>query len=110
MDSRIIAIQKDDINLENEAFADLMARTEKYMNEFSKENPSYYHGISPTQLEVESCKMIKIACDGSPFSPDNVKLVSGHSFPDIIAQKFYGIEVKSTKSNQWRKGKPFLIR
>lgn len=101
MDSKIIAIRKEDINLANEAFADLMAKTENCMNEFSKENPSFYHGMSPTQLEVESCKMIRIACEGSPFSPDNVKLVSGHSFPDIIAQKYYGVEVKSTKSNQW---------
>lgn len=101
MDSKIIAIRKEEINLANEAFADLMAKTEKCMNDFSRENPSYFHGISPSQLEIESCKMIRIACDGSPFSPDNVKLVSGHSFPDIIAQKFYGVEVKSTKSNHW---------
>ena len=101
MESKIIAIRKEEINLANEAFADLMAQTEKCMNEFSRENPSYFHGMSPTQLEIESCNMIRIACEGSPFSPDNVKLVSGHSFPDIIAQKFYGVEVKSTKSNQW---------
>jgi len=101
MESKIIAIRKEDINLANEAFSGLMAKTERSMNDFSRSNPCYYSGMSPSKLEEESCKMIKTACDDTPFNPDNVILVSGHTFPDIIAEQYYAIEVKSTKSNHW---------
>ncbi len=101
MESNIIAIRKEDINLANEAFANLMNRTEKNMNDLSRSNPNYFVGMSPSKLEEESCKIIKATCNGTPFNPDNVILVSGHSFPDIIAEQFFAIEVKSTKSNHW---------
>jgi len=71
------------------------------MNDFSRSNPSYFIGMSPANLEVESCKVIKNACRNTPFNPDNVTLVSGHFFPDIIAEKYFGVEVKSTKQNHW---------
>ena len=29
-------------------------------------------------------------------------MVSGASFPDIVAKKYYGVEVKSTIKNQWK--------
>lgn len=102
MESKIIAIRKVDINLANEAFSKLMAKTERSMNVFSRSNPSYFKGMSPSKLEVESCQMIKMACDDTPFNPDNVILVSGHAFPDIIAEKYYGVEVKCTKADHWK--------
>lgn len=101
MENKIIAIRKESINLANEAFADLMAKTERRMNDFSRSNPSYFSGMSSSKLEVESCNMIKTACVDTPFNPDNVILVSGHSFPDIVAETFYGVEVKSTKADHW---------
>ena len=101
MESKIIAIRKEDINLANEAFADLMLKTEKSMNDFSRSNPSYFEKMKPSKFEVESCEMIKKACYDTPFNPNNVILVSGHSFPDIIADNYYGIEVKSTIANHW---------
>lgn len=102
MESKIIAIRKEDINLANEAFSELMAKTERSMNDFSRSNPSYFMGMSPSKLEDESCQMIKMACDDTPFNSDNVILVSGHAFPDIIAEKFYGVEVKCTKADHWK--------
>lgn len=101
MKSKIIAIRREDINLANEAFAELMVKTERSMNDFSHSNPKYFAGMSPSKLEVESCEMIKKACYDTPFNADNVLLVSGHAFPDIIAEQYYGVEVKSTKSNHW---------
>ena len=32
---------------------------------------------------------------GTPFE-DSIELIGGQKFPDIIAKKFYGIEVKTT--------------
>lgn len=37
----------------------------------------------------------------SPFDANEIKLISGHRFPDIVADKYYGIEVKSTKEDHW---------
>ncbi len=102
MESKIIAIRKEDINLANEAFADLMNKTERNMNDFSRSNPRYYCGMSPSKLEEESCNVIKTACADTPFDPDNIILVSGHAFPDIIAEKYYGVEVKCTKADHWK--------
>lgn len=101
MENKIIAIRKEDINLANEAFDKLMAKTERSLNDFSRSNPSYFAGMSPSKLEVESCEVIKNACFDTPFNPDNVILVSGHAFPDIIAEQYYGVEVKSTKADHW---------
>lgn len=101
MESKIIAIRKEDINLANEAFAELMIKTERSMNDFSRSNPKYFAGMSPSKLEVESCEVIKKSCVDTPFNPDNVLLVSGHAFPDIVAEQYYGIEVKSTKADHW---------
>jgi hypothetical protein len=30
-----------------------------------------------------------------------ISLYSGHKFPDIVAKKYYGVEVKSIKNNSW---------
>jgi hypothetical protein len=57
--------------------------------------------MSPSKLEEESCEAIKSACDGTPFNPKKIELVSGHKFPDIIAGEIYGVEVKSTKADHW---------
>jgi len=32
----------------------------------------------------------------------SIELVSGQKFPDIVAKKYYGIEVKSTTQNHWK--------
>ena len=42
-----------------------------------------------------------MACANSPFDANEVTLISGQRFPDIIAEKYYGIEVKSTKEDHW---------
>lgn len=38
---------------------------------------------------------------GSPFE-NTIELIGGQKFPDIIAKKFYGIEVKTTTQNHWK--------
>lgn len=101
MESKIIAIRRENINLANEAFAELMAKTERSLNDFSRSNPKYFAKMSPSKLEVESCEVIKKACFDTPFNPDNVVLISGHTFPDIIAEQYYGVEVKSTIADHW---------
>jgi len=38
---------------------------------------------------------------GSVFE-NSIELISGQKFPDIIANKYYGVEVKSTTQNHWK--------
>lgn len=97
----VIAIRKRDISMAHEAFADLMGKTEKILNTDSNNDGDRIKSFSPSDLEQFSLTKIREACQDSPFNPDEVKLVSGHRFPDIIAERFYGVEVKSTKSDHW---------
>ncbi|EON79242.1 hypothetical protein ADIS_0247 [Lunatimonas lonarensis] len=38
---------------------------------------------------------------GTPFE-GSIELIGGQKFPDIIAKKYYGIEVKTTTQNHWK--------
>lgn len=40
-------------------------------------------------------------CPSTPFVEEDIKLVLGHSFPDIMATDYYGVEVKSTNKDKW---------
>lgn len=97
----IIQIRKIDITLANQAFAELMEKTEKMMNDFSRLHVDVVKKKSSSDLECWSEQMIKKACESTPFSPNNVKLVSGNRFPDIVAESYYGVEVKSTNKDHW---------
>lgn len=99
--NNIIAIRKRDITLAHEAFVDLMDRTERILNTEALANPSEYKRLNSSTLESCAFQKIRLACANSPFNPDEVKLISGQRFPDIIADRYYGIEVKSTKENHW---------
>ena len=99
--NNIIAIRKEDIALAHEAFVSLMGDTEKILNEDARINPGKYKALTSSTLETCAVDKIKEACANSPFDPDEVKLYSGQRFPDIVAEKYYGIEVKSTKEDHW---------
>ena len=100
-DNNIIAIRKKDITLAHEAFAELMSNTENILNREARENPHKYKDLTSSSLEPLAVKKIKKACANSPFDANEVKLISGKRFPDIVADKYYGIEVKTTKENHW---------
>ena len=97
----IIAIRKKDVTLAHEAFVSLMERTETILNSEAKKSPEDYKRLNASSLETCAVDKIRMACEGSPFDADEVRLVSGQRFPDIVAEQYYGIEVKSTKENHW---------
>lgn len=100
-DYNIIAVRKKDTALAHQLFDSLMSKTERIMNQNAVNNPNAYRSISPNDLEKCSLDTIKTACANTPFNPNEVVLISGHRFPDIVAEQYYGIEVKSTISNTW---------
>lgn len=97
----IIAIHKRDINSANAAFSEFMKLSEKEFNSRSKRDPRLYKNLSPYKLEEITRDLLKEVAPQTPFSPADIRLVSGHSFPDIMATDFYGVEVKSTKDDKW---------
>lgn len=99
--NNIIAIRKRNITLAHEAFVDLMSKTEAILNTEAKNNPKDYKKLNASTLEPCAVDKIKLACSGTPFNPNEVRLISGQKFPDIVAENYYGIEVKSTKENHW---------
>jgi hypothetical protein len=68
-----------------------MFRTEQILNTEAKANPDQYKRLTSSTLEPCAVEKIKMACADSPFDPNEVKLISGQHFPDIIAEKYYGI-------------------
>lgn len=100
-ENNIIAIRKRDISLAHEAFVELMSKTENILNKDAYENPAKYKRLNSSSLEPCAVEKIKMACVNSPFDANEIKLISGQKFPDIVADKYFGIEVKSTKEDHW---------
>ncbi len=97
----IIAIRNRNIGEANKAFDDFMAKTECCFNERSLGQPKLYKNCSPTELEKVTEQLLKEVCASTPFRPEDIKLVSGNKFPDIMTTDYYGVEVKSTNKNKW---------
>lgn len=98
----IISIRKRDISLADEAFADFMNKIEIELNCRANSDPMYFRSLSPSNLETVSLNCMKEIAPSTPFRPEEIKLVSGMAFPDIVAETFYGVEVKSTQSDHWK--------
>lgn len=98
----IIAIRKRDISKANEAFADFMSLTEKCLNDKVKNNHKLYKDCGGKKMESIALNALHEVAPKTPFRPEEIKLVSGAKFPDIQAEHYYGVEVKTTKSNTWK--------
>lgn len=98
----IIAIRKRDICKANEAFADFMSLTEKCLNDRVKSDNQLYKDCVGTKMEAVALDALHEVAPQTPFRPEEIKLVSGAKFPDIQAEQYYGVEVKTTLSNTWK--------
>ena len=101
MDENIISIRHKDVLIADTAFADFMSLTENYLNISAKNNPSKFSNLTGIELERISVLAMKEIAPQTPFRAEEIHLVSAQSFPDIIAERYYGVEVKSTKQNHW---------
>ncbi len=100
-EKHFVSVHKRELRDVEIAFANFMRKSEEHFNDCSRRNPKHYKTMSPSELEVETCRILKEVSSSSPFKKEEIKLVSGHSFPDIMAGKYFGVEVKSTKENKW---------
>lgn len=81
-------------------FQELMTSTDSILNTDAAIREDYYLKRSGKFLETDVYDAICEASKGTEFE-GTIQLISGASFPDIIAHKYYGVEVKSTISNHW---------
>lgn len=100
MEENIIAIRKRDSEAALNRFDALMSKTEQLLNEAANTRTDFKI-MSPSIFEECALAYIKKACDGTPFDKEQVFLISGHKFPDIVANGYYGVEVKSTNKDHW---------
>ena len=66
----------------------------------SKTKQKEYLTLLGDKLEEVVAEIMTIHALGTPFE-SSIELISGLKFPDIIANNYYGVEVKTTKQNHW---------
>lgn len=84
-----------------EAFGQFMSLSQQCFNNHSSADPKRYANKSAQELENATVDILEEVKPQTAFVNSKIELKSGHFFPDIIAGKHYGVEVKSTKGDKW---------
>src|SRR5690554_3823346 len=84
-----------------EAFDALLASTVGTLNVHATNPAQQLETLTGRNLEPYVKDLMTELAAGTPFE-DSIELIGGQRFPDIIANKFYGIEVKTTTQNHWK--------
>lgn len=79
----------------------LMKHTDALLNREAQGREQYFSTRNGFQLETDVYDALCRTAVNTPFE-GSIQLVSGASFPDILACKYYGVEVKSTNKNHWK--------
>lgn len=87
-------------NPELKEFRILMQRTDALLNRDARNRHQYYSSRNGNALEDDVKYALEECAKGTVFE-NTIEKISGQRFPDIVAAKFYGIEVKSTKDDHW---------
>jgi hypothetical protein len=82
-------------------FEILLNNTVRTLKDKSVLQLNKYSGLLGKKLENEVFDILSSKARGTSFE-GSIELVSGQKFPDIVAKRFYGVEVKTTKSNHWK--------
>ena len=81
-------------------FQNLMARTDAKLNDEAQKEPNYFKKRGGKLLEKDVFDILNLCARDTPFM-GSIQLVSGARFPDIVAGKYFGVEVKSTEKDHW---------
>lgn len=82
-------------------FRELMKKTDVALNTDAKKREDYYSTRGGKKLEEDVYRILCKCAQGTPFD-GSVELISGASFPDIVARRMFGVEVKSTEKDHWQ--------
>lgn len=81
-------------------FRDIMTKTDIILNADAAHREDYYSKRGGKAVEQDVYEAVCEASKKTEFE-GTIQLVSGATFPDIVAHKYYGVEVKSTEKNHW---------
>ncbi len=68
---------------------------------YTAKKANNFSSLAGNKLEPYISKLMTELAVGTPFE-SSIEWVGGQKFPDIIAKKYYGIEVKTTTQNHWK--------
>lgn len=86
---------------EQDSFESLLSESKALIEIEAKASPKEYINKTSTDFENSVYNSLLKTSKNTPFE-GSIQLIVGHKFPDIVAKKYYGVEVKVTKQNQWR--------
>ncbi len=93
----IISSKRDALDAE---FKRLMIDSERWLNIDAQNRDAYYKTRNGKPLEKDVFEAVSQRAVGTSFE-GTIKLISKNYFPDIVANNYYGLEVKSTKDDKW---------
>lgn len=94
----MIYLQKEGVT--EEQFANLLSITrENTLKEFENNVPNP-EKMSPLEFEDMIFNVMSLSAKGTDFE-GHIEQTGAHAFPDIIARKYFGGEVKMTTGNKW---------
>jgi len=94
----VISLNSDS-NLKD--FENLLKETVNELNILSKDSKNSIAKLSGTKLEPFIKEIMDRKAVGTAFE-NTIELIGGQKFPDIIANKYFGVEVKTTTKNHWK--------
>lgn len=84
-----------------EGFETVLQRVRSLMEKDAVDRPAYYKSRGGELLEDDVYESMVEISRGTPFE-DTIDRLGGITFPDIVARKYWGVEVKTTTQNHWR--------
>ena len=84
-----------------EAFEALLVKTRDSLERAGRANPDEMRSRAGVALERVVLEHMTLLSRDTPFE-GTINLISGHKFPDIVARKLFGVEVKSSLKNFWQ--------
>ena len=82
-------------------FSKLLDSTIVELNRQALSKPKKIQELKGNKLEPYVGDLMSELAFGTSFQ-DTIEVIGGQKFPDIVANKFYGIEVKTTTQNHWK--------
>ena len=99
---RFIAFDLKEKNDTDTLISSLLSKSIELMNEKANNTPSLFSKMKGSDVETFSYNSMCEIAPSVSLDPETIKLVSGHTFPDIIIEKTtYGVEIKSTQKDAW---------
>jgi hypothetical protein len=86
---------------EGTAFESLLNDGINAIRSEAKKSSKRFCGLSSFDFEKEVYNSLLVSAKKTEFD-GSIQLIAGHRFPDIVAKKYFGVEVKITKQDHWR--------